>query len=396
MPRTTTKTADPTTEEGKAFQQPDDPTRAEIFQAMLVVARKTNLVPTAVGPTASGKTFGFHEMAPEQNAEVVTVLLAQHTPDEIAGFQLNLNGHLQVAMPFWFQEAQAILDRGKNAWILFDELSLSREETRGALYTFMRDRELHGQRLQPQAGNEVLVFAASNPGTFAPPFQSRCLMYSIPSDRAYLATIAKGSDFVMKAVKHAPISDDKDPYYSNEAPPAPKVLNAAATKALKDLECPDFWNLPEPARYVTLRGLVPYQTLQALLQDHALDATALARNWEELLRALHALPKDKMHSMINNVLECMPQLTAEERAEAILSILDAVYSDLSGDDIQTYFGTPHSDDVANAVAEIEPEYLERRLKERGLLWVDTDSKGNNVPKGAFLERLQEMVKNNPS
>lgn len=376
---------------------PDEPTREEIFQAALMTARKTNRVPTLLGPTASGKTWLIESHAAEYNAEVVTVLLGQHTPDEIAGFQLNLDGQLVMQMPFWFTQAQHVLNQSKNVWLFFDELGLSREETRGALYTFFRDRHLHEQRLQPQPGFEVLLFAGSNPATFAPPFKSRCLFLGVPSDRDYLNTIAEGSDFVKKAVKLAPISDNKDPFYSNEAPPSPVVLDASAAKALRDLtKDADFWKLPEPARYIILSGLVPHQTLSQLLQDNTLDATALARNYLELERALKALPKDKMHSMINNVLACMPQLTTEERAEAIMSILDVIYNDPSGSDIQTYFATPHDDEIAAAVAEIDPEFMETRLKERNLLWTDTDSKGNKVAKGSFLERLQAMVDSDKS
>lgn len=391
MPRTTAEKTNDTT---AAKAPPRKATREEILQAMLVVARTTNLVPTALGPTASGKTYGLHHLAEQNGAEVITLLLGQHTPDEITGFQVNINGELKVSMPFWYVQAQEILDRGKSVWILFDELGLAREETRGSLYTFMRDRELHGHKLQPQQSNEVLVFAASNPAAFAPPFKTRCLFFGIPSDRDYLATIAKGSDFAMKAVKLAPIENNKDPFYSNEPPQAPEVLQAAATKALVDLEkSRDFWNLPEPARYEVLAGLVPHQTLVQMLKESTIDPVVLARDWEELLRALRALPRDKRHIMVSNVIETLPQITPTERVDAILSILDALYDDTMGDDLQTYFSTSHSEAAITSLSEIDVEYLDKRLKERGLLWVE--SKGsNNVAHGTFVERLETMVKNN--
>lgn len=369
----------------------DKPTRDEIYDAALMVARKTNLVPTVIGPTASGKTYGFAKIAPEHNAEVVTVLLGQHTPDEIAGFQLAIQDKLVIQMPFWFREAQAILDRGKNAWILFDELGISREETRGALYTFMRDRHLHGHALKPKSGNEVLVFAASNPATFAPPFKSRCLFLSVPADKEYLKTISTGSSFVSKIVDLAQISDESDPFYSNAEPPAPLVINAAATKALKDLtNDPTFWKLSEPARYVVLAGLVPHQTLAAVLKDNNHDMSALARDWKELDRALRTLPKDQMHGTINNVLQAFPGITPEERIEAILTILDNIYNDITGDNLQIYFSTSHSEDVAKSLLEVDPETMKKRLAERGLLEIVTNSKGN-VAKGSIVERLEKMV-----
>lgn len=378
-------------QEQQAPNTPRKATREEILQAMLVVARETNLVPTALGPTASGKTYGFNHMAPENNAELITLLLGQHTPDEITGFQVNIGGELKIQMPYWFQEAQNVLDSGKSVWILFDELGLAREETRGALYTFMRDRKLHGHELKPQPGQEVLVFAASNPATFAPPFKTRCLFFGIPSDRNYLSSIAKGNDFAMKAVKLAPIENNKDPFYSNEPPQAPEVLQAAATKALVDLtKSKNFWDLPEPARYEVLSGLVPHQTLVQMLKENVMDPVHLARNWEELLRALRALPRDKKHSMISNVLETFPQLTINERAEAILSILDALYDDVTSDDLQTYFSTTHSEAVTEACSEIDPDYFDKRIKERGLMWVETKG-GQNVAKGTFVDRLEKMV-----
>ena len=375
-------------------QTPDEPTREDIFSAALVVARHTNLVPTFLGPTASGKTYGVQHMAEANNAEVVTVLLGQHTPDEIAGFQLAINDKLVIQMPFWFKEAQDILDRGKNAWILFDELGLSREETRGALYTFMRDRHLHGHTLNTSGANQsVLVFAASNAATFAPPFKTRCLFLSVPSDRSYLQAIASGSDFASKVVRLAPIHYDKDPFWSNEPPPEPIVMHSASTKALVDLSVErEFWRLTEPARYAILSGLVPHQTLAAVLKESVLDISVLAKNWQELERALHALPTDKRLTMINNVIETLPQLEKEERAEALMAILNVLYDDLTGESLQTYFSTNHSEQAAEAALEIDPEYLEKRLKERGLLWIETKGKIHNAV-GTLRERIEVMVQN---
>lgn len=369
----------------------DKPTRAEIFEAMLLVARSTNLVPTAIGPTAAGKTFGFNELAIENNAEVVTVLLGQHTPDEIAGFQLAINDQLVIQMPFWFKEAQAILDRGKNAWILFDELGLAREETRGALYTFMRDRHLHGYSLSTPPGAESLVFAASNPASFAPPFKSRCLFFSIPADREYLLNIAAGYDFATRVASLAVISNEEDPFYSNAAPPEPVVINAASIAALRQITPkPEFWQLSEPARYAILSGLIPHQTLASVLKDSTINVLALAKDYKELLRALKTLPKDQMHQLINNILESFPQVTPKKRGDAILSILEALYADLTGDDLNTYFSTPHSDSVVQAVVAIDKDFLELRLKERKLLWVETKG-NNNTPKGYFLDQLRQIV-----
>ena len=373
-------------------QEPDKPTRAELFEAMLLVARTTNLVPTAVGPTAAGKTYGFNEYAAENNAEVVTVLLGQHTPDEIAGFQLAIQDKLVIQMPFWFTEAQSILNKGKNVWILFDELGLSREETRGALYTFMRNRHLHGHTLQTN-GSEALVFAASNPATFAPPFKTRCLFFSIPADRSYLQNITRGSDFATRVVDLAPISNEDDPFYSNAAPPEPVVVNAASAAALKQLtHDPDFWRLAEPARYAILAGLVPHQTLVSVLKDSTFNIVALAKDYKELTRALTVLPKDQMHQLINNCVESLPQLTPNERTDALLSILEVLYRDETGDDLNTYFSTPHSDAVMNAAIEMDKDYVNQRLTDRNLLYVETKGQ-TNVPRGFIVDQLRKIVAN---
>lgn len=387
--------ANVTTEEKEDLLNEENPTREDIFAAALLVAKKTNLVPTLLGPTASGKTFGLQQLSEENNAEVVTVLLGQHTPDEIAGFQLALNNELVIQMPFWFKEAQNILNKGKNAWILFDELGLSREETRGALYTFMRDRHLHGHRLDTgkirNVKTEVLVFAASNPATFAPPFKSRCLFLSVPSDRDYLKKIASSSDFVTKIAKLAPISDNSDPFYSNDAPPAPVVINAAAIKALVDITyASEFWRLNEPARYAILSGLVPRQTLTAVLKDTTINLTALLNSPDEIKVILAALPTDKRHSMITNLLSGFSQVDKNIRADAIITILDTIYDDITGNDIEIYFSTPHDEDVITSISEIDLEYLVKRLAERNIFKV-TVVKNQHVVSGTIKDRLEKLI-----
>ena len=367
------------------------PTREDILEAALWVARKTNRVPTLLGPTASGKTYGVHELAKHQPTptEVVTVLLAQHTPEEIAGFQLAINNELVVQVPYWFRKAQEALDEGKNVWILFDELGLSREETRGALYTFFRDRELHGKHLSVKSGHEVLVWAASNPATFAPPFRSRCNFFHVPADQAYLIGMARG-DLSKKVARLAPISSTSDPAYSNDPPPSVETIDASAIAALNALDA-DFWRMSDAARFLVLASLVPAQTLSSVLKDSGLDTSALARHYEELLEVLRVLPRDQKHSMINNVIESLPSLTKEERTDALLSCLAAVFEDKMADDLETYYSTPRSEAAVQAVSELDPEYLEKRLRERNLLYVDTDSKGQYKIGGYLADQIKIMV-----
>ena len=374
------------------------PTREDIYEAALWTARHTNRVPTFLGPTASGKTFGMQVMAAQNNAEVVTVLLGQHTPDEIAGFQLALKDEygaeeLKVAAPYWFKETQNILDRGKSAYILFDELGLSREEVRGALYTFFRDRHLHGHKLVAKKGQEVLVFAASNPAMFAPPFRSRCLFLHMPADRDYMLSFSKGN-LARKVLGIAPISNEsEDPAYSNAPPPPPVVVDASAAAVLNAVDdvTTKFWHLSEGSRVSVLAGVLPTQVLHEVLTERGLDASALAKDYDTLVRALRAMPKDTKHSMINNVIESFASLTPEERARALSGIQDIIYDDLTADDLLTYFSTQRSDSAVEAVSKIDPEYMEKVLREKELIFVDTNAKGEHTVGGTIATRVQKMV-----
>ena len=137
----------PAAKKPKKIKEIQEPTRQDVKAAMQWVSTHTNLVPTLWGPTASGKTYMVHEWAKELGGECVTVLLSQHTPDEIAGFQTEVGGELVAQMPYWWKQAEQLVEAGKPVVLLFDELGLAREEVRGAVYTFFRDRELHGHKL---------------------------------------------------------------------------------------------------------------------------------------------------------------------------------------------------------------------------------------------------------
>jgi len=393
MARTTSKAANATaTITGVGQQQePLEITRQNIYDAALWTARHTNRIPTLIGPTASGKTWGVHQIAETINAEVVTVLLGQHTPDEVAGFQLALNNELVAQMPYWFKAAQTILDNGKSVIILFDELGLSREETRGALYTFFRDRHLHGHHLNSR-GNEVLVFAASNPAVFAPPFRSRCLFFPVPADRSYLMGMASGPT-ARRILKDAPISHDEDPFYSNDPPPPPLVVDASAAAVLNAIDDSKtgFWRLDRGAYISILMALLPTQTLAEFLRDRPLDASSLAQDYDVLGKALRALPRDNRHSMINDVLVSMGSLTPETRALAIACVQDVLYDDVTTEDLLIYFQTQRPDDVIRAVSEIDADHMVEVLKDKDLLYVNTDKQGNHKVGGSIAVRVQAMV-----
>lgn len=391
MPRQTTQNATAAVTGVEQMDEPLEITRRNIYDAALWIARNTNRVPTLIGPTASGKTYGVNLIAQEIGAEVVTVLLGQHTPDEVAGFQLALDGKLVVQMPYWFREAQAILDKGKSVILLFDELGLSREETRGALYTFFRDRHLHGHRLESN-GREVLVFSASNPAVFAPPFKSRCLFLPVPADRQYLMGMATGHAG-KRILSKAPINHDEDPFYSNEPPPPPVVVDASAAAVLNAIDdvSTGFWRMERGAYTAVLISLLPTQTLAEFLRDRPLDTSDLARDYDTLTRALRAVPRDNRHAMIGDVLAAMGSLDPETRCTAITGIQDVIYDDITAEDLLIYFQTQRPDDVITAVSEIDVDELTKSLKDRDLLYTTTDNKGNHKVGGSIAVRVQAMV-----
>ena len=365
-----------------------EPTREDVFNAAFWVAANTNRVPTLVGPTASGKTWGVHALAEQHNAEVVTVLLGQHTPDEIAGFQLNIDGQLVVQMPYWFRKAQEIIDSGKNVFILFDELGLSREEVRGALYTFFRDRHLHGHSLSTSAASNAYIFSASNPAVFAPPFRSRCVFLHVPADRQYLIDMAQ-TPYAKKA-SLGNLTFYNESAYSNTPPPPPETVDASAIAALNAINS-DFWRMTTEARFLVLQGLVPAATLADMLAVREVDMSALSRDINELGNVLSTVPRDQRHGIINSVIETFPNLTSEEVVEALLEIIDRIYDDLSTQDLEVYFSTPRSELAVKAVMDCEVSYIERRLKERGMLWVETKRGGDKQVVGSILSRVEKMI-----
>jgi len=377
---------------GMPTEEPLKITREDIYNAALWIARNTNRVPTLIGPTASGKTYGVGQIAERINAEVVTILLGQHTPDEVAGFQLALDGQLVVQMPYWFREAQAVLDRGKSVILLFDELGLSREETRGALYTFFRDRHLHGHRLAASGANEVLVFSASNPAVFAPPFRSRCLFLPVPADRNYLLNIAKGT-WGKRVLRNAPISFEEDPFYSNAEPPPPVVVDASAAAVMNAIDdaSTGFWRMERGAYMSVLISLLPTQVLNEVLKDKPLDASELAKNYEMLTRALRAMPRDQRHTMISNVLGSFPALDKDIRASAMCAIQDVIYDDETTEDLLLYFQATRPDEVVESVADMDADTITGILKERDLLYVTTNRKGDQMVAGTMATRVQAMA-----
>lgn len=103
--------------------------------------------------------------------------------------------------------------------------------------------------------------------------------------------------------------------------------------------------------------------------------------------------------------EGLPALDLQSRADAIVGILEIVYSDLSAETLHWYYSfgdcTVDRDDpckecekclwkqpIEKSLAEIDPEYIQGLLKDRGLL----DSSSGEL-QGGLVENFKAMVVN---
>lgn len=365
------------------------PTREDIASAMMWIAQRTNRVPTLYGPTASGKTYLVHQLAKEHGAEVVTVLLGQHTPDEITGFQMPGKDNQLVAQhSYWMRQAQEILNSGKKVFILFDELNAAREEVRGAIYTFLRDRHLHGDHSLDRP--DVLVFAAMNPAMLAAPYRSRCCFFHVPADATYLTGMAKNSLATFAAV-HGEISKEgSDSAYSNAAPPPPETVDASAIAALNAIDTSFWTDLSPAARGLVITSLVPPALAKAMLEDNqAIDASELAKDVEMLFETLRSLPVPETMTLIAQLMSSYGTMNDGERENAHAAVLDAVYGDGTRDGLALlesyYFG--RTDEMRAAISHIKAEPMVKALAERGMA-IDEDG---STPKGTIFERLDAYV-----
>lgn len=356
-----------------------EPTRDDIWQSVRWVAEKTNLVGTLWGQTAVGKTYGADEFAKSLNAELVTVLLQQHTPDEIAGFQVQVGDKLVAQEPYWFRHAQDILDAGKSVVILFDELGLARDEVRGALYTFFRDRHLHNRYLVPQGDAKVYVIAATNPAPLAAPLLTRTLLFHVPADRSYMVNIAKRSSIAARVAEIAPLSlENGDSAFLNQPPPAPKVVTAAAIDALNRLDS-DFWNLSDASQRLILGGLVPGAVLEEVFRDKQ-DVTALIRDPETLSTQLIEMEANDALTLSLAVLEALDTVNPKERSEAMVGLLNGLWSDIYFK-LKPYYEAEKSQRALDAVLGLDAEHMVNVLNKKGYLmeksggiageWVDS-------------------------
>lgn len=361
------------------------PTRDDVRAAALWTARNTNRIPTLWGPTASGKTWMVHEIAEEMGAEYIVVLLGQHTPDEIAGFQvIGKQNQLIAQKPFWFRNAQSALDEGRPVVLLFDELNTAREEVRGALYTFFRDRHLHGDSLG--GSEETLIFAAMNPAMLAPAYRSRCSFFHVPAENSYMVQMAT-NEWAKTAANVGAVTSDSDPTFSNEPPPAPETIDASAVAALNGIDA-SFWELSEAAQQLILYSVAPPAVVETLLDSHqALDGTYLVKYPDRIRGAIEELDVPRAVALATSVLDAVDSVDKKQAAKAVVAVLEGVYT--SADKLEAYFSAEKPETVINKLLALDPETLIKELKERGAFY-EIEKDGQPDIAGSFRDQLEKF------
>lgn len=380
--------------DGKNIEQ-KQPTRQDIRDAAMWIAQHTNRIPTLWGPTATGKTYMINSLAQEYGGECVTVLLAQHTPDEIMGFQMpGKNNELVAQLPAWARKVQNAIADGRKAFILFDELNLAREEVKGAALTFFRDRTIHGVDFNHP---DVLVFAAMNPGMLSAAYRSRACLLHVPADPKYLMEVAGGSKLAQLVIAHSPhFVEGEDSAYSNEPPPAVLQTDASAIAALKAAESStSFWNLTPEARGLIVNSLATADAAKAVLGHRiSMDGASLIREPEILFETIRSLPVPEALTLAISVVQAYATADKRDAAKAHAYMHEALYAPHDVDPElllaeQYFFHAPES--IRDMLQKsLDPVMLAEELAATG--WVVPDKDGN--PTGRLYERLQQAVKYN--
>ena len=366
-------------------------TRADVWQAAMWVATNTNRVPTLWGPTAVGKTYGVHELAKQHDGEVVTVLLAQHTPDEIMGFQMpGKDNQLVEQLPYWARRVKNILADGRKAFVLFDELNLAREEVRGAAYTFLRDRTIHGEDFN---NPNVIVFAAMNPGMLGAAYLSRCCLFHIPAETSYLLEVAGDSELGRTAALHGQIAvEGEDRAYSNEPPPAPMHVEASAIAAIRAAErSVDFWNMTPAARGLIISSLVPPAIATEIAGGlkMSLSGDELVKDPDLIFETIRALEDNIPEAMniITSILSTYPYTDKMVAARAHAKLHEAVYTDDPELKLaENYFF--NFEEGRKHLLSLDTTSLIQAFEETG--WIIPDKNGGR-PTGRLYERLDQAV-----
>ena len=362
-------------------------TRDEIWDAALWTARHTDLIPTMAGPTAVGKTFGLKVLANRNNAELITILLSQHTPEEVTGFQMPdpVTGKLMEQLPYWFRHAQEVLNTGRSVYFLFDELNLAQEGVKGAMYTFFRERTVHGHKLEAPTGTEVLVFAAMNQSEVEAAYESRCAFFNVPADQQYLMSFAT-TGWARKAIAKGRLTDDGTVHKSNASMPPPTTVTGSAVAALNATSHPSFWELSENSRALFLYAIVPPEVAQILINEAAtFDVKAMIENPDVLYEYMKSLPMTEALTMVTNIVLGYGQVdSGMERAH--VAMLDAIYE--NSDLLESYVAMEFTPEMLEQIKRFSPDTIIAEFEARDML--KSSPKANRIS-GSMLERLQKYA-----
>ena len=114
--------------------------------------------------------------------------------------------------------------------------------------------------------------------------------------------------------------------------------------------------------------------------------------WQETEAHIRSLPKEEQMEAIFKARDSIGTLSKEEATNTLLSLLDILYDDLTGEAIQTYFGNQASNEAYETSQTLDAQYMSGCMKERGLLWTEKEG-DKHVTKGTLYERIEIMVKN---
>jgi hypothetical protein len=362
-------------------------TRDEIWDAAMWTARHTDLIPTMAGPTAVGKTYGLKVLAERNNAELIVILLSQHTPEEVTGFQMPdpVTGKLTEQLPYWFRRAQEVLDKGRSVYFLFDELNLAQEGVRGAMYTFFRERTVHGHKLHASDNAEVLVFAAMNQSEMEAAYESRCAFFNVPADQNYLKSFATNA-WAKKAIAKGRLTDDDVAHKSNTPMPPPTTVTGSGVAALNATSHPSFWELSENSRALVLYAVVPPDVAQLLMNEAAtFDVKSMIENPDVLYEYMKSLPLTEALTMASNVVLGYAQVdTGYEKAH--VAMLDAIYD--NPDLLEAYVAFEYTPEMQEQMKRFSPDVVIAELEARKMLVASP--KANRIS-GSMLDRLQKYA-----
>lgn len=361
------------------------PTREEIQLAVLWMAEHTNRVPCLVGPTASGKTRMAMKIADERDAQLITILLQQDTPEEIAGFQAPIGDRLLALTPYWFDRAQKVLNDSGKVVLFFDELGLSHEATRGAIYTFLRDREVRGQSLHCVHSTKactgcLLVLSAMNPAELAPPMLSRIAMFHVPMDREHMVSLAT-TDLARRIARMAPLSG-KHPSLSNDPPPPPSTYDLSAQAVVNAFDI-NFWNLSEGTRSAIVTSVLPPALIEEVFREDTLSTPSVSMQFKkpELIKSvMSGLPApDAAVNAMALWRECVGRPISESKA-VIIAVTVALSLD---EEKQALFFEMNDDEVVpwwQGLTSEESEELIAAFEEVNALQFNPDK-----PSGVLLD-----------